>query len=199
MPPSKLASRALRYVFLDRDGVLNRKPPEGRYIQRWQDFELLPGVPEAIARLNRADLKIIVVTNQRGIALGYCTDEEVKALHQKLRQTLQEQSAHIDAIFYCPHDEGTCDCRKPKPGLFHKAFHQFPDARPENSVMLGDSISDIEAARTVGMSTIFVRGDVQTRKPGAEKAEAVADAAANSLPEAVSLLLEDEFVGQIRC
>jgi len=189
MPPSKL-SRALRYVFLDRDGVLNRKPPEGRYIQGWQDFELLPRVHEAIARLNRADLKIIVVTNQRGIALGHSTDDDVKALHEKLRQTLQAQSAHIDAILYCPHDEGTCDCRKPKPGLFRRAFQQFPDARPENSVMIGDSISDIEGARAIGMSTIFVRGDVQTRKPGAEKAEAMADAAANSLPEAVSLLLE---------
>src|SRR5215475_8334430 len=190
MPPSKLASRALRYVFLDRDGVLNRKPPEGRYIQRWQDFELLPGVPESIARLNRADIKVIVVTNQRGIALGHCTDEDVEALHEKLRQTLQAQSARIDAIFYCPHDEGTCECRKPKPGLFLKAFHQFPDAAPENSVMIGDSTSDIEAARTVGISTIFVRGDKHTRKPGAEKGEATADAAANSFSEAVSLLLE---------
>jgi D-glycero-D-manno-heptose 1,7-bisphosphate phosphatase len=191
MPPSKLRPQTLQYVFLDRDGVLNRKLPEGRFIRSWDDFELLPGVPESIARLNRADLKIIVVTNQRGIALGHCTDEDVEALHNRLRQTLEAQSAHIDAIFYCPHDEGTCQCRKPKPGLFLKAFERFPEASPDNSVMIGDSISDIEAARAVGISTIFVRGDKHTQKSGSQQAEAIADAAANSLPEAVCLLLEN--------
>ena len=193
MPPSKLNCQTLQYVFLDRDGVLNRKLPEGRFIRTWDDFELLPGVPEAIARLNRAALKTIVLTNQRGIALGHCTDEDVNNLHDRLRQTLESQSAHIDAIFYCPHDEGKCECRKPKPGLFLKAFQEFPEATPENSVMIGDSLSDIEGAQAIGISTIFVRGDKSTGKPGAEQAELMADAAANSLPDAVSILLNDRW------
>ena len=86
-------------VFLDRDGVLNQKMPEGRYVASWKDFHILPGVPEAIVRLNQAGLRVIVVSNQRGIALGLYTAEDVNEIHSRLQRLLGAHGAHIDAFF----------------------------------------------------------------------------------------------------
>jgi len=175
----------VRYVFLDRDGVINRKAPEGHYISCWQDFHVLAGVETAISRLNQAGYRVIVVTNQRGVALGLYTEQDILNLHEQLRRHLTSFDAHIDAIYYCPHDENECDCRKPGPGLFEQAFREFHDASPENSIMIGDSISDIEAGLRLGMPTIFIRGEQQFQKPGAEIAATLATAVADSLLEAV--------------
>jgi D-glycero-D-manno-heptose 1,7-bisphosphate phosphatase len=172
-------------VFLDRDGVINRKAPEGEYIAHWSEVEILPGVEEAIAALNRAGRRVMVVSNQRGIALGLYTAADVDAIHIKLQEHLAGFGAHIDAFYFCPHDEGECDCRKPGTGMFLRAFRDFPDAKANNSVMMGDSISDIEAARALGMRSIFIRGDQSTRKPGTERAVSLADAVAGSLLEAI--------------
>jgi D-glycero-D-manno-heptose 1,7-bisphosphate phosphatase len=177
------------FVFLDREGVLNRKPPEGSYITRWGQFEVLPGVEQAIARLNRSGRKVILVTNQRGVALGHMTLADLDALHHHLRDHLAQHGAHLDAIYACPHDVGQCHCRKPNVGLFEQAFADFPDARPEYSVMIGDSLSDIEAATRIGMASIFVAGDPACRKPGAERAAHLATATAASLPDCVERYL----------
>lgn len=176
----------VRYVFLDRDGVINRKSPEGEYIHEWEKFEILPGVEAAIAALNRSGRRVIVLTNQRGIALGLYTESDVKALHLRLQQHLAAFGAHIDAFYYCPHDDGQCECRKPKPGLFLQAFRDFPEATPANSLMIGDSISDIEAAHDLGIPAAFIKGAQKTQKPGAEEAEIKADAVAASLPDVVN-------------
>jgi D-glycero-D-manno-heptose 1,7-bisphosphate phosphatase len=175
----------VRYVFLDRDGVINRKAPEGQYISRWNDFQLLAGVETAISRLNRSGYRVIVVTNQRGVALGLYTEQDILKLHEELARHLTLFGAHTDAIYYCPHDKNKCDCRKPGPGLFEQAFREFPDASSENSIMIGDSISDIEAGLRLGMPTIFIRGEQQFQKPGAERAATLSTAAADSLLDAV--------------
>jgi D-glycero-D-manno-heptose 1,7-bisphosphate phosphatase len=177
-------------VFLDRDGVINRKLVEGRYIRNWSEFEILPGVEEAIASLNRRQCRVFVTTNQRGIALGLCTAEEVEELHRKMQQHLAMYGAHVDGFYYCPHDEDQCDCRKPGTGLLERAVREFPDITPETSVMIGDSLSDIRAAQKFGCRSIFIEGDPQTRKAGAETAERLADATAASLTEAVVSLLQ---------
>jgi len=178
-----------RTIFLDRDGVLNRKLPEGEYVANWSQFHLLPGVPEAIARLNRAGLKVIVVSNQRGIALGLYTAEDVNALHTELQRTLAAHSAHIDAFYFCPHDKDACDCRKPDPGLYRQALTDFPDITPESSLMIGDSWSDIEFGHRLGMRTIFIEGDPSRQKFGADRARALADQSFTSLSDAVDALL----------
>ena len=178
----------IRCVFLDRDGVLNRKPPEGEYIGRWSDFHLLPGVEEAIATLNRAGRRVVVVSNQRGIALGRYTAADVEALHAQFQEHLAAHGARIDAFYYCPHDIGECDCRKPNTGLFRQAFRDFPDALVENSVVVGDSLSDIQAASSLGIPSIFLSGDPETRKSGAGQAAELADAVAGSLAEAVEMI-----------
>jgi D-glycero-D-manno-heptose 1,7-bisphosphate phosphatase len=175
-------------VFLDRDGVINRKAPEGSYIAGWGDFHILPGAEAAIAALHRAGLRVIVVSNQRGIALGRYTAADVNALHDALQQHLQSHGARIDAFYFCPHDKNECDCRKPRPGLFLEAFRDFPEVSAANSLLIGDSLSDIEAARNLGMRSIFIHGDPATRKAGAEKAATLADASANSLAAAIEFL-----------
>jgi D-glycero-D-manno-heptose 1,7-bisphosphate phosphatase len=180
---------SIKYIFLDRDGVTNRKLPEGQFVRCWRDFEFLPGVESAIAALNRSGRHIIVISNQRGIALGLYTRADVETLHMKLQEHMAEHGAHIDAFYYCPHDRNQCDCRKPKTGLFEQVFRVFPEASAQNSIVIGDSITDIQAARTLGLLAIFIQGDPKTQKPGGEKAAALADAVANSLIEAVEKYL----------
>ncbi len=179
----------VKYVFLDRDGVINRKLPEGQFVRSWREFELLEGVESAIAALNRSGRSVIIISNQRGIALGLSTRAEVETLHRKLQEHLATHNAHIDAFYYCPHDKNECDCRKPKTGLFEQAFKDFPEASAPNSIVVGDSISDIQAARNLGLSAIFIQGDPETRKRGIEEAIALADAVANTLADAVEKYL----------
>jgi D-glycero-D-manno-heptose 1,7-bisphosphate phosphatase len=179
----------LRTVFLDRDGVINRKMPEGEYVTAWQQFHLLSGVPQAIARLNQAGQRVLVVTNQRGIALGLYTAADVDHIHAQFQQQLATQGAHIDGFYFCPHDKRQCTCRKPLPGLFEQAQSDFPGITPETSLIIGDSLSDIEFGHNLGMRTIFIEGDIEHQKPGAQKAANLAGSKASSLPEAIENLL----------
>jgi len=144
------------FVFLDRDGVLNRKPPEGEYITDCEQLELLPGVEDAIAAINRSGRKAIVITNQRGVARGLYSVDDLDRMHRQLGDRLAAHGAHLDALYFCPHDDGQCNCRKPLTGLFEQAFLDFPGARPENSVMIGDSLRDIEAGHRLGMRSVLV-------------------------------------------
>ncbi|MFZ0632671.1 MAG: HAD family hydrolase [Acidobacteriaceae bacterium] len=181
--------QGIRAVFLDRDGVINRKPPEGEYISKWSDFHLLPGVQESIAELNHAGVRVIVISNQRGIALGRTTRSDVESIHARLQQHLIAAGAHIDAFYYCPHDKDECECRKPKTGLFEQAFRDFPDVDRSASLVIGDSLSDLQAARALGLPSILIQGDPATRKPGWEQAADLADAVALSLSDVVNQII----------
>ncbi len=188
-PASLSALPQLRTVFLDRDGVINRKLPEGEYCSSLDRFQLLPGVLPAIARLKSAGLRVIVITNQRGVALGKYTSATVRDIHAHLQAQLTALGAPVDAFYFCPHDKNSCDCRKPLPGMFHQALAAFPDITPASSLMVGDSFSDIDFGHRLNIPTIFIEGDPQHRKPGAEKAVAIATAITQDLPAAVALLL----------
>jgi D-glycero-D-manno-heptose 1,7-bisphosphate phosphatase len=186
------SSSALHTVFLDRDGVLNRKLPEGEYVSAWEHFHLLPGAAEAIGKLKVAGLRVLVVSNQRGVALGLYRREDVDRIHAELQKELAPRGAEIDGFYFCPHDKGACNCRKPLPGLFEQARSQFPDIEPETSLMIGDSLSDIEFGRNLGMTTIFIEGDTKARedrKPGAQRAAELADLRFDTLIDAVDGLL----------
>lgn len=178
-------------VFLDRDGVLNVKAPEGEYVFGWDDFHPLDGVADAIAKLNRAGLRTVVVTNQRGVALGLYQVEDVKRVHEQFQRLLAERGAHLDAFYICPHDRGDCNCRKPLPGLFEQAVSEFKDISAAKSVMIGDSLVDIEFGRRLGMKTILIAGPAGNRAPGAEEAAELAEMRCNSLREAVEFLLAE--------
>lgn len=189
-PAINIPTRKLRTVFLDRDGVLNRKMPEGRYVTRWSEFQMLPGVPEAIDRMNRAGLRVIVVSNQRGIALGLYTSEDVRQIHAAFQLSLQDHAAHVDGFYFCPHDKRQCECRKPLRGLFDQARAEFPEIDAATSVMIGDSLCDIEFGSRLGMKTVFIEGNTAHQKPGAESARQLADARFSSLLEATEALLD---------
>lgn len=188
-PASLAIPRHLRTVFLDRDGILNEKMPEGQYVTRWGKFHVLPGVPQALRRLKEAGLRVFVVTNQRGIARGLYTAADVDAIHAAFQQQLAGEGAQIDAFFVCPHDEGECSCRKPLPGLFDQAVAHFPGITAGTSVMIGDSISDIEFARRLGMAAIFVEGGANQREAGWVEAAQLAGLRFGSLSAAVDALL----------
>jgi len=187
---SKTIPQDLATVFLDRDGVLNEKMPEGSYVRSLDDFHVLPGVPDAIARLNRAGLRVVVVSNQRGIALGLYTASDVDAIHAGFQRILGNYGAYIDAFFICPHDRGQCNCRKPLPGLFEQAAAQFPAINAASSVMIGDSLVDIEFACRLGMTAILI-DNAEPPRPDDKSAQDLADLRFPSLAEAVSALEEN--------
>jgi len=178
----------IQTIFIDRDGVLNRKAPEGEYVSRWDLFHPLPGAIEAVRRLNEACLPVYVVTNQRGVALGLYTMDEVNRLHARLQEEMRSHGAHVDGIFVCPHDKGVCNCRKPGPGLFEQAQALHPEIDCKTSIMIGDTLSDMEAGVRLGMRTIFIDGEPERQKPGTETAKQMAGAVCGSLVDAVRLL-----------
>lgn len=167
-------------VFLDRDGVINQKAAEHEYIRDWDGFRFLPGAADAIRLLNQNSFLVLVVTNQRGIARGILNLESLQRLHSQMCAELAASGARIDGIFVCPHEEGTCNCRKPQIGLFRQAENRFPIDK-KRSWMIGDSESDIQAGQKYGIKTIRI-GDGQT----------AAEFRGGSLLEAVRILLEED-------
>jgi D-glycero-D-manno-heptose 1,7-bisphosphate phosphatase len=144
----------VRTVFLDRDGTINRGAAEGDYIRSPEEVELLPGAAEAIRLLNQLPAKVVVVTNQRGIALGLMGEDDLAAVNARLEQLLAAEGARLDAILHCPHEKDECDCRKPGPGMFERAAREVPGVSLEGAAMIGDSPLDVEAGNRLGLTTI---------------------------------------------
>ena len=149
---------SIRAVFLDRDGVINRKAPEGDYVKSWAEFAFLPGVIEALRMLIRNGIKAIVVSNQRGIALGRLSEEGLAEIHRRMLATLEAEAAPISALYYCPHDVGVCRCRKPQTELFQRAQRDFPGLDFREAFVVGDSVVDMEAAERLGAKKILIAG-----------------------------------------
>jgi len=145
-------------VFLDRDGVLNVKAPEGRYIAGWGQFELLPGVAAALRELRRRDsqARLFVITNQRGVARGLIDAASLEDLHRRMRAELSRADVELDGIYVCPHEANSCDCRKPEPGLLRQALADFPEVEPQRSVLIGESLADLELAQRFGCAAYLV-------------------------------------------
>jgi len=157
-----------RAVFLDRDGVINRKAAEGGYVTCWEDFHFLPGVAEAISSLDRAGWSVIVVSNQRCVAKGLLTVAELEAIHQKMLEELARSGAKLDGIYYCPHDkEPPCSCRKPSHGMLLKPAQKHRITLP-SSWLVGDSESDIEAGKRAGCRTVRIVADLIAETEGAD-------------------------------
>lgn len=174
-----------RAAFLDRDGVINQKPPEGEYVTSWEGMRFLPGVAEAIRLLLRAGFRVIVVSNQRCVAKGLISTSDLELIHQRMCEELAAAGARIDAVYYCPHEnEPRCNCRKPAPGML------FTAARARNidlkaSWMIGDSDSDIAAGSRAGCRTARILKKNEMQDPRA-------DVFAPSLLEAVRQILSRE-------
>ena len=162
-------------VFLDRDNTVIEDPG---YISDPQVVKLLPGVELAIKSLAQAGYKVVVVTNQSGVARGLLTEEMLERIHTELRRQLGQHGAHLDGVYYCPfHPEGTVeqyakdsDLRKPKPGMLLKAAQEL-DIDVSASWMVGDSARDIEAGQRAGCRTVRVRAHQPSRRtrPGGRR------------------------------
>lgn len=145
-----------KVIFLDRDGVINKPAPPHDYIKSWEEFEFLPGAIEGLKILYDLGYKLVIVTNQRGIARGMLTWNKLNEIHEKMQEVLKQNGVTIDHIFVCPHDESdNCNCRKPKDGLLRK-IEEYYEVDKEHSYMVGDSVSDMEAGRTYGINTSLI-------------------------------------------
>lgn len=140
-------------LFLDRDGVLNHQK-EASYIFTWDEFIFYEGVLESL-RFFAAQFKyIILVTNQRGIGKGLMTEKDLHQIHQNMQKSIELAGGRIDGIYYCPELESPC--RKPAPGMALQAQKDFPAIDFSKSVMVGNSMSDMEFGRNIGATTVFV-------------------------------------------
>jgi histidinol-phosphate phosphatase family protein len=143
-------------VILDRDGVLNERPPKAQYVRSTEEFQWLPGAQAALRLLHEAGYLVIVVSNQAGIARGAMTEVDLARIHDRMRAEATAAGGSIDAIYHCPHDwdEG-CDCRKPKPGMLFSAQRDF-DVDLTRTPFIGDDERDAEAARSAGCPPMLV-------------------------------------------
>lgn len=176
-------------IFLDRDGTINE---EVNYLYKPEQLHILPGVPQAIRLFREAGYRIVVVTNQAGIARGYYQEQDVKRLHRYLNEKLKESQAGIDAFYFCPHHPvhgigaylTECRCRKPGIGMFEQAQADCPVAR-EQSWMIGDKALDMQAGRAFGVRTVLVG----TGYGSSEKEEADYDFFAETLMDAATAIV----------
>ena len=162
----------MKLIILDRDGVINQDSDD--FIKSVDEFIPLPGSLEAIARLNNAGYTIAVATNQSGIARGYYDVATLEAMHDKLATLLNQHGGRIDYIAYCPHGpDDHCECRKPKPGMYHQIARHFA-TQLDNVPVIGDSLRDLQAAQAVNAQPILVRtGKGERTMAKAEEIKAV--------------------------
>ena len=140
-------------AFIDRDGTINANIG---YIDNPDSFKMHSGVAEGIKLLNKDGFKVIIITNQSGIARGFFSEETLDKIHDKMKTELSDKGAKIDAIYYCPHHpDDKCDCRKPEAGLLEKAIRDF-DIDIDESFIIGDRMLDVEAGHKVGIKTVLV-------------------------------------------
>ena len=144
-----------KYVLLDRDGVINHDSDD--YIKSPDEWLPIDGSLEAIALLNQHGFKVVVISNQSGIARGYYSLETLAEIHQKMHQLLAEKGGKIEAIYFCPHaPTDLCDCRKPKTGLL-ELFSVEKNVPLKSIFFIGDSLTDIKAAQAVSASPLLVK------------------------------------------
>ncbi|GMT46205.1 MAG: D-glycero-alpha-D-manno-heptose-1,7-bisphosphate 7-phosphatase [bacterium] len=143
-------------LFLDRDGIINKRI-YGGYVQHWEAFEFLPGVPESLAVFSRIFGRIIVITNQQGIGKGIMNEAQLEAVHRKMFVEVEKAGGKIDAVFHCPDVASKPgNCRKPSAFMALKAKKRFPEIDFNKSIMVGDAESDMVFGKNAGMFTILM-------------------------------------------
>lgn len=185
-----------RAVFLDRDGTINE---EVGYLRDLADLRLIHGAGAAIKRLNNAGLKVILVTNQSGVARGYFPESLVKEAHERLDQMVRREGARIDAAYYCPHHPTAgnsrytkvCDCRKPGTGLIDRAARDL-GIDVKQSFVVGDKWSDVELGQRAGAHSILVQSGFAPDDPGNIRPPHISDPdfIAHTITEAVAWIIQ---------
>ncbi len=143
-------------IILDRDGVLNEKAPRAEYVRTWSEFKWRPGAKESLRLLNEAGFRVIIVSNQAGIARGAMTEAALKDIHLQMVREAEQSGGRVDAIYYCPHNwEEGCECRKPKPGMLFQAQRDF-SLNLSRTMFVGDDERDAQAADAAGCMAALV-------------------------------------------
>jgi D-glycero-D-manno-heptose 1,7-bisphosphate phosphatase len=163
-------------IFLDRDGVIIENRPG--YVLTWEDVSLIPGALEALARISTSHFQVVIVTNQAGIGHGLISPATAGAINQRLLAQIQAAGGRVDGLYVCPHTPADrCTCRKPQPGLLLQAARDL-DIDLARSLLVGDALSDIQAARAAGVGTAAL---VLTGR-GSEQALALQAAGLENVP-----------------
>ncbi|MEM6985451.1 MAG: D-glycero-beta-D-manno-heptose 1,7-bisphosphate 7-phosphatase [Pseudomonadota bacterium] len=179
----------MKLVVLDRDGVINVWHPDG--VATPDQWEPIAGSLEAIVRLNLSGYRVVVATNQSGIARGLFDLGDLHAVHRKLHNALDSLGGRVDAILYCPHRDGDeCDCRKPKPGMLHDVARRL-DTELVNVPVVGDALRDMQAAMAVGARPYLVRTGKGATTLAQNPALAQQIEVCNDLAEVVDQLLSN--------
>ncbi len=177
-------------IILDRDGVINHDSDD--FIKTPAEWEPIEGSLEAIAKLNHAGYRVVVITNQSGIARGFLDVDTLTRIHSKMRRMISQVGGKLEAILYCPHGpEDGCDCRKPLDGAYNELAHRLR-INLRDIPAVGDSLRDIQAAQAVGARPILVRtgkGEKTLADPALPKDIAVYD----DLAAVADALLETSF------
>lgn len=178
----------MKLIILDRDGVINEDSDD--YIKSAEEWIPIPGSLEAIAKLKQAGYTIAVATNQSGIGRGLYSFEDFEEMCEKMDVLLDQAGGWVDGIFLCPHHpDDNCDCRKPKPGLFHQIMEAFELDSLEGVPVIGDSLRDLEAGQPLGCVPILVRtGKGQTTE--AKLTQDIPTQVFEDLAEAVNAILQ---------
>jgi histidinol-phosphate phosphatase family protein len=143
-------------VILDRDGVLNEKPPRANYVRTWDEFKWLPGARETLRVLKQSGFRVIIVSNQAGVARGAMTEADLLNIHRRMVKDAVQDGGRIDAIYYCPHNwDENCECRKPKPGMLFQAQRDF-SLDLSRTLFIGDDERDRQAADAAGCLSALV-------------------------------------------
>ncbi len=181
-----------KFVFLDRDGVINRDSPN--YIKSWAEFEFLPNSRKAITRLTQNGFAIILITNQSAVNRKMISQGDLDHIHRCMKDACRQRGGHISDIFFCPHtpDQG-CACRKPKPGLIFQARDKY-NIDIGNTVMIGDSAKDIECARNAGcrQAILVQTGNIVKARRQLAKKNLQPDYIAEDLFDAVSQIIDHD-------
>lgn len=172
-------------VFLDRDGVINRRRDD--HVKSWGEFEFLPGVLSSLSKLRQVRARVVVITNQAAVGRGLLSAEDLATIHQRMADAVRVAGGQIERVYACPHrPQAGCACRKPGTELFVRASHEL-GIDLQNSVMIGDADTDVQAASAAGCLPVRISAD------GSE-AGGTAAFVARDLPEAVSRLTSDRIL-----
>ncbi|OQB28832.1 MAG: D-glycero-beta-D-manno-heptose-1,7-bisphosphate 7-phosphatase [Chloroflexi bacterium ADurb.Bin180] len=191
--PSEPQSRQARAVFLDRDGVVNE---EVNYLRHADDFRLLPRSARAIRELRRAGFKVIVVTNQSGLARGYFSPEDLVAVHERMRSELARARTGLDGIYICPHHpDESCLCRKPGVLLFQQAAQEL-GLSLVGSYFVGDKLTDLTPGKALGGRTVLVLTGYGQREVEVAREQGFApDHVAADLYAAAKWIIDEDSAG----
>lgn len=184
-------------IFVDRDGTINVERSD--YVKSLDEFELLPGAIEALARLRDLAVPVIIVTNQSAIGRGITSAARIDAIHAALTAQVMDAGGRLDAVYVCPHHpEARCNCRKPRPGMLLAAAARF-GVRLRQSVFIGDSVTDLGVAKAVGCTPILVRTGLHEQEVTELAKVDSSVILVNDLTDAVSWLLESANVPASHC